>query len=67
MINKTIQIKEIHCTINLEIKYYSNQKGKITGIKSLNNQYYIYLIELLNHNKIWLLKQEFACIQNITK
>ena len=65
MTNKIIQIKEIHCTINVEMKYYYNQKGSITGIKSINNKENIYLIELLNHNKIWLFKQEFNFVKNI--
>ena len=65
MRNKIIQIKTIHCTINMEIKYYYNKKGKITGVKSLNNQDYIYLIELLNYSKIWLFKQEFTFVKNI--
>lgn len=34
-INQIVQIKEFHCKMNLEIKYYSKQKGKIKGIKNL--------------------------------
>lgn len=58
IINHTVQIKEFHCKIDLEIKYYSKQKGKIKGIKTLNNNQKIYLIEFLNYNRIWVTHRE---------
>lgn len=58
-INQEVTITRFHCKINLEIQYYSNQKGIIKGIKKLKHNIFIYLIEFLNHNRIWVMKQEF--------
>ena len=58
-LNKIVQIREFHCKIHLEIKYYSSKKGQLKGIKVLENNIPIYLIEFINHNRIWALKQEF--------
>lgn len=59
-INKIVQIREFHCKINLEIKYYSSKKGQLKGIKILENNIPIYLVEFINCNRIWALRQEFV-------
>lgn len=58
-INKIVQVKEFHCKVDLEIKYYSNQQGKIKGNKTFNNNSCIYLIEFKNYNRIWVTSKEF--------
>lgn len=63
-INREVQIQEIYCTIKLEIKYYCRQKGKIIGIKKLNQNSYIYLVEFFDYNRIWATKQELKNIQD---
>ena len=57
-VHEVVYITEIHCTIHLEEKYYSNQKGKIVGIKQITNNKNIYLIQLFNYNRIWTLHNE---------
>lgn len=59
LINKKVIITELNCKINSDIQYYSNQLGLIKGIKKINKSIFIYLIEFLNHNRIWVIKQEF--------
>lgn len=56
--NQIIQIKEFHCKIDLDIKYYSNQTGYVKGIKTLKNNQTIYLVEFFNHNRIWATSRE---------
>ncbi len=58
-INKIVQIREFRCKIDLEIKYYSNKKGTLKGIKTLEKNTPIYLVEFINHNRIWAIRQEF--------
>jgi len=57
-INKIVTIKEFHCKIDSELKYYSNRTGKIKGVKVLQNNITIYLIEFINHNRIWARREE---------
>jgi len=59
LINKKVIITKLNCNINSNIQYYSNQVGLIKGIKKMNQNIYLYLIEFLNHNRIWVMKQEF--------
>ena len=58
-LNRMVKINEFHCKINLDIKYYSNQKGLIKGVKALDNNVCIYLIEFTNYNRIWATREEF--------
>lgn len=58
-INKKVIVTKLNCKINSEIQYYSNQVGLIKGIKKIDKNIFIYLIEFLNHNRIWVMKQEF--------
>lgn len=44
--------------MDLEFKYYYNKKGKVKGIKSLNNNISIYLLEFINYDRIWAMRQE---------
>ena len=64
MINYKVQIREVYCTINLEMKYFCNQKGQVIGIKNLNKKRYIYLIEFFNYSRVWAIKREFKIIQD---
>jgi len=59
LINQKVIIIKLNYKINSEIQYYSNQVGVIKGIKKINKNIFIYLIEFLNHNRIWVMKQEF--------
>jgi len=59
LINKKVIVTKLNCKINSNIQYYSNQVGLIKGIKKIDKNIFIYLIEFLNHNRVWLLKQEF--------
>jgi len=59
LINKKVIITKLNCKINSNIQYYSNQAGLIKGIKKMNQNIFLYLIEFLNHNRIWVMKQEF--------
>lgn len=59
LINKKIIVINLNYKISEEIQYYSNKRGVIKGIKKINENTCIYLIEFLNHNRIWLIKQEF--------
>lgn len=56
--NQIVKIKEFHCKINLNIQYYSKQKGTIKGIKTLQINKLIYLIEFFDHNRIWATSNE---------
>ena len=58
IINQQVRTTRFDCKINLEIQYYSNQTGIIKGIKKLKHNTFIYLIEFLNHNRIWIMTQE---------
>lgn len=59
IINQMVKIKEFHCKINLNIQYYSKQKGIIKGVKILNINKPIYLIEFCDHNRVWAINNEF--------
>jgi len=59
LINKKVIVIKLKCKINSELQYYSNQVGLIKGIRKINSNIFIYLIEFLNHNRIWVMKQEF--------
>lgn len=61
IINQQVRIIRFDCKINLEIQYYSNQIGVIKGIKKLKHNTFIYLVEFLNHNRIWAMIQELQC------
>lgn len=61
-INQIVQIKEFHCKMSLEMKYYSKQKGKIKGIKNLKKKQHIFLIEFLNYNRVWAMTREFELL-----
>lgn len=58
IINQQVRTTRFDCKINLDIQYYSNQTGIIKGIKKLKHNTFIYLIEFLNHNRIWIMTQE---------
>lgn len=62
--DNTVAIIKFHCKIDSEIQYYLNQKGSIKGIKKINNNLFLYLIEFFNHNRIWVIKQEFTTYNN---
>lgn len=57
-INQKVLIMKFNCKIELEIQCYSLKIGVIKGIKKLRNNFNIYLIEFLNHNRIWVMAHE---------
>lgn len=57
-INQKVLIMKFNCKIELDIHYYSLKIGVIKGIKKLRNNFTIYLIEFLNHNRIWVMAHE---------
>lgn len=44
------------------ILYYSYKIGKIKGIKKLQNHITLYLVEFLDHNRIWFIRYELKFI-----
>ena len=57
-IHERVIILQLKCRADSEIQYYSQRTGSIQGIKKLNNHLIIYLIEFLNHNRIWVMVPE---------
>lgn len=64
LIDQEVLITKFNCKTNLEIQYYSQQIGIIKGIKKLRNNFTIYLIEFLNHNRIWVVVNELKSCHN---
>lgn len=58
LIEEKIKTKELYYKIDLHRQYYSNKAGTIKGIKKLQHKILIYLIEFLDHNRIWVMHQE---------
>lgn len=58
LINQRVIIKHLESKIELEIKHYSQHIGYIKGIKILEKGTFLYLIEFLNHNRIWVIDNE---------
>ena len=59
LINYKIKIKEFYCKTDSELQYYTHQIGTIKGVKQVKYKIFIYLVEFLNHNRIWATLQEF--------
>ena len=57
-INQEVLIKKFNCKIDSDIHYYSQKRGTIKGIKKFNSHVTLYLIEFLNHNRIWVMAHE---------
>ena len=57
-INKKIIVAKLHCKVNLNMYSYSRQVGTIKGVKKTWNKINIYLIELLDHSRIWMIEKE---------
>jgi starvation-inducible outer membrane lipoprotein len=55
---KDKQLKTINYDIGSKIQHYSGKMGTIAGIKIINNYTYIYLIELMDYNRIWAITRE---------
>lgn len=64
LMNQKVLIIKLDCKISLEVQYYSLQIGIIKGIKQLKNNFTIYLIEFLNHNRIWVMGHELKSYNN---
>lgn len=64
LINQKVVIIKLDCKMSLEVQYYSLQIGIIKGIKKLRNNFTIYLIEFLNHNRIWAMEHELKLCSN---
>lgn len=58
-INQKVIIINFTCRTDSHIHYYVKQVGNIKGVKKLQNHITIYLIEFLNHNRIWIIPEEF--------
>jgi hypothetical protein len=57
-INKKVIVTKMHCKINLNIYSFSKQIGVIKGVKKTWSRINIYLIELLDHSRIWMTEKE---------
>ena len=57
-LEKEVKILDLNHTIPPEITYFYKQIGKIRGIKTLQNNNSIFLIEFKNHDRIWILQKE---------
>ena len=57
-INKKIMVTKLHYKMNLNIYSCSKQVGTIKGVKKTWNKMNIYLIELLDHSRIWMIEKE---------
>lgn len=64
LINQKIIFFNIKFQLSSKIDYCSQQEGTIKGVKILRNQIKIYLIEFLNHNRIWTISEELALYCN---
>lgn len=53
-----IKTKELQYKISPARQYYSNKEGIIQGIKTTQYKTDIYLVEFLNHNRIWITQEE---------
>lgn len=58
---KDKRLRAIDYRIGSKIQHYSGKIGTIAGIKILNNYMSIYLIEFMDHNRIWVTKKEVIC------
>lgn len=63
-IDQEVIITKFNCKIDSDIQYYSQQMGIIKGIKKVKNHLSIYLIEFLNHNRIWVMAHELKPCYN---
>ena len=57
-INQRVIIKNLKYTIDNKMDYYMQQSGYIKGIKTSPINPSLYLIELLNYNRIWVVAHE---------
>jgi len=57
-INQRVVIKNLKYTIDSKMDYFIQQSGYIKGIKTSQINPILYLIELLNYNRIWVVAQE---------
>ena len=58
LIGQKVLVTKLDCKTDIEIQYYSSQIGIIKGLKTFKNNFTIYLIEFLNHNRIWVMAHE---------
>lgn len=59
LINKKVIVTNLNYKLSSDIQCYANKIGIIKGIKKINENIFIYLVEFFNHNRIWLIQQEF--------
>jgi hypothetical protein len=57
-INQRVIIKNLKYIIDTEINYETQQSGYIKGVKISPINPVLYLIELLNYNRIWVVAHE---------
>lgn len=61
--NRKAKIIKVDQEISPEIQYYSRQIGIIKGIKQFNSHDLIYLIEFLDHCRIWATEKEIQILE----
>lgn len=64
-INKKVLVFNFSNKLSFAIQYCSQQRGNIKGIKTSPNHDDLFLIEFLNHNRIWAFAHEIkTCYQD---
>ena len=58
LINRGITVKRLQDLANSEVKYYTTKKGNLKGIKKLQDNSRIFLLEFSDHKRIWFTKDE---------
>lgn len=53
-----ITITKYKCNINLKIDYFLHPLATIRGLKKLDENITMYLIEFINYNRIWTIYTE---------
>lgn len=61
-IDENVWIHKENYSLRPQNIYSKKTLGKIKGIKKYNRNTKLYLIEFLNHNRIWLIKKEIKKI-----
>lgn len=57
-LNRQFKILKPYSVLSSSIEYCINKVSYIKGVKKIREEALIYLIELLDHNRIWVTKQE---------
>nr|QCI07261.1 cytochrome b6-f complex subunit PetP [Hypnea pannosa] len=61
-VNKTIKITQLKRNENSKITKFLYKTGTIIGTKKIRNQFTVFIIELKDYSRIWMLKQEITVL-----